>query len=232
VNVRVPGAGRAPMPDIAATAAVLGYSMLLNRVIPSRRHIVANLAAAASATLAAQQFGASWDDLGLAPARGARGVRDGLLAAAPIVAGAAVFATLPATRAHFEDSRVANAPRPMFELMVRIPVGTALCEEMIFRSALLAFFGRRHSDRAALAATSALFGLWHVLPTLDGIAADDEPVRGTTRVAAVARAVVATTVAGAAFAWARRRSGSVLTPVIVHTAINTAGFIAVRSRHP
>jgi membrane protease YdiL (CAAX protease family) len=80
--------------------------------------------------------------------------------------------------------------------------------------------------------TSALFGLWHVLPTLDGLAAEDEPVPGRARAVAVARAVLATTVAGAAFAWARRRSGSVLTPVIVHTAINTAGFIAVRSRHP
>jgi membrane protease YdiL (CAAX protease family) len=153
-----------------------------------------------------------------------------LLAAAPIVAGAAVFAALPATRDRFDDSRVASAPRPIFEVMVRIPIGTALCEELLFRSALLTCFERRHREPVAVAMTAALFGLWHVLPTIDGIEAAPEPVRGAVRAAAIARTVAATTAAGVAFGYARRRSGSVLTPVIVHTAINAAGFIAVRSR--
>jgi membrane protease YdiL (CAAX protease family) len=216
--------------DAVAGLAVLGYSALLNRVIPPRAHIAANLAAAGAATFAVHQLGASWDELGLSRSQRARGVRHGLLAAAPVVAGAGVVAALPGTRHHFDHPRVAAAPRPIFEVMVRIPIGTALCEELLFRSALLTFFARAHREPTATAAASALFGLWHVLPTIDGLDAAPVPARGRARAGAVARAVAVTTIAGVAFTWARRRSGSVLAPVIVHAAINTAGFIAVRSR--
>ena len=50
---------------------------------------------------------------------------------------------------------------------VRIPVATALSEEIMFRSALHALFARAHSLRTTLTWTSFLFGLWHILPTLD-----------------------------------------------------------------
>jgi membrane protease YdiL (CAAX protease family) len=216
--------------DAPAALAVLGYSALLNRVIPPRAHVAANLAAAGTAVVAVRALGATWDELGLSTSRVGRGVRAGVAMAAPIVGGAACFATLPQTRGRFEHPRVASAPRPLYEVMLRIPVGTALCEELIFRSALLACFERQHGATAAIAATSAIFGLWHVLPTLDGLDHEREPVDNGARAAAVAKSVLATTVAGLAFAWTRRRSDSVLSAVIVHTAINAAGFIAVRVR--
>jgi CAAX protease family protein len=216
--------------DAPAVLSVLGYSAMLNRVIPPRAHVPANLAAAGTAIVAVRALGASWDELGLSRSRAGRGVRAGVTLAAPIVAGAAGFATLPQTREQFQHPRVATAPRPLYELMLRIPVGTALCEELIFRSALLAWFERRHRAPAAIAATSAVFGLWHVLPTLDGLDHEREPLDNQARAAAVAKSVLATTVVGLAFAWTRRRTGSVLSAVIVHTAINAAGFIAVRMR--
>jgi membrane protease YdiL (CAAX protease family) len=216
--------------DAPAVISVLGYSALLNRVIPPRAHVPANLAAAGTAIVAVRALGATWDELGLARSRVGRGVRAGVTLAAPIVAGAAGFATLPQTRGQFEHPRVATAPRPLYEVMLRIPVGTALCEELIFRSALLASFERQHRAAVAIGATSAVFGLWHVLPTLDGLDHEPAPVDNSARAAAVAKSVLATTFAGLAFAWTRRRTGSVLSAVIVHTAINTAGFIAVRMR--
>jgi membrane protease YdiL (CAAX protease family) len=228
MNTRTSARGLAV--DAPAVLSVLGYSALLNRVIPPRAHVAANLAAAGTAIVAVRALGANWDELGLSRSCVGRGVRAGVAIAAPIVGGAACFATLPQTRGQFEHARVAAAPRPLYELMLRIPVGTALCEELIFRSALLACFEREHTATAAVAATSAVFGLWHVLPTLDALDHEREPVDNRARAAAVAKSVLATTVAGLAFAWTRRRTGSVGSAVIVHTAINAAGFIAVRMR--
>ena len=119
--------------------------------------------------------------------------------------------------------------RSTFEVAVRIPFGTALSEELIFRGAVLALLERRHPPFAAAAITSALFGLWHVLPALDSIAANapdrDAPADSLSTVAGT---VMTTAAAGAAFAWLRRRSGSILAPAILHAAMNAGGFIAIR----
>ena len=73
--------------------------------------------------------------------------------------------------------------------------------------------------------SATVFGIWHVLPTLDG--SDADAGRRTTAVSVV-QAVAATAGAGLVLGWLRRRSGSVLAPVIVHTAINVSGFVAAR----
>ena len=54
--------------------------------------------------------------------------------------------------------------------MVRIPLGTAVAEETIFRGAVLGLLTQRHPRARAVAVSSALFGCWHVLPTLDTLA--------------------------------------------------------------
>lgn len=56
--------------------------------------------------------------------------------------------------------------------MGRIPRGTALGEEAMFRGALLGLFLRRHTRPTAVLASSTRFGLWHVLPTLDTLDAN------------------------------------------------------------
>ena len=213
-------------------AAVLAYGAALNRLVPSNARIPANLVAAGTAVATMHASGVTWRELGLAPSDAARGARIGFAVAAPIIAGTAVLATLPATARHFDDPRVRDAPHPVFETVLRIPVGTALCEELIFRSALLALFDRRQSPLVASAASAAVFGLWHVFPALDALAADaDAGTRASTpaRTAGfVAGTVAATTAAGLAFALLRRMSGSVVAPVVAHSALNVSAFMAVR----
>jgi membrane protease YdiL (CAAX protease family) len=216
---------------IGAGISVLGYSAVLNRVLPPRVHVPANLIAAALATWIVRRDGASWDDLGLSPSRLPDGVRAGIAVAVPIVAATAALAAAPQTRRHFEDTRVLEAPNPWYELALRIPVGTALCEEVLFRSALLAGFERHSSRRAAIVISSALFGLWHVLPTLEARRANAD--QATMNAEADPRLLVlgtigATGIAGFAFATLRRRTGSVVAAVIAHSAVNVSGFIAAR----
>jgi uncharacterized protein len=212
--------------DAGAIAAVLGYSVVLNRALPRRVHIPGNLVAAGCATLAARAAGASWDDLGYGVAHVPRGVRDGIAVALPIAAGIAGAALFPPTSRQFAGRHVDTGSHPAFEVAVRIPIGTALCEEVIFRGALLAWFERHRSARAATVLSSMCFGLWHILPTLDARAATGDGAAPEPAPAAVALTVAVTTAAGAAFVGLRRRSGSVVAPLLAHAALNGAAFIA------
>jgi membrane protease YdiL (CAAX protease family) len=152
------------------------------------------------------------------------------------VAGGAVAlaAALPATGRFFHDRRVSGAGRgeAAYHLTVRIPLATALAEELLFRGVLLALFRQRRSPGAAVAWTSLLFGAWHVLPTIDhyqGNPASDlvaDPARG--RRLAVLATTLSTAVAGGAFAWLRLRSRSVLAPILAHAAINVSAYLAGR----
>ena len=77
-----------------------------------------------------------------------------------------------------------------------------------------------------------MFGVWHVLPTLESLAAnppDDGDHSAAHKIGVVAGTVAATTAAGVGFSLLRLRSRSVLAPVIVHAAINSSAFIAARS---
>src|SRR5918996_535540 len=83
------------------------------------------------------------------------------------------------------------------------------------RGVLYALLARRYGLRWAVAASSLLFGLWHVLPSLE--LRDANAVVGGLfgsgplgAAAAVAGAVAGTAAAGVAFCELRRRSGSLL----------------------
>jgi membrane protease YdiL (CAAX protease family) len=95
---------------------------------------------------------------------------------------------------------------------VVIPLGTVLFEEVAFRSVLWGLLDRDFGVLAATAASACLFGLWHVLPTLDLVRTHTSllghATAGRRRVAITMLATVAfTTIAGIVFAELRRRTG-------------------------
>ena len=161
-------------------------------------------------------------------------MRTGLAVAVPLLAGIGVAAAVPATRRFFDDARVRESSHPYYETALRIPIGTALSEELIFRGALLGLVARRHSPAVAVAFSSLLFGIWHILPADDAHTANRRPVTDdAVRFASaptVLATVAATTAAGCGLAWLRLRSGSVLAPTVVHAAVNIGAFVAVRAQ--
>jgi membrane protease YdiL (CAAX protease family) len=223
-------------PDAAATAAAatLAYNAVVNRVVPRRWHVPANLAAAGALVAFARHAGASDHDLGLDRTRLARGVRIGIAVATPVAGVVAILATHPTTRSLFADDRFARggARTARYEALVRIPLATALAEEVIFRGVLVGLAGRRHDPVRAAMWSAAIFGLWHVLPTLEGV----EPLGpGPTEwshaggvAGAVAANVAATAAAGLAFSWLRAVSGSIVAPAIVHAAVNATAYAGGR----
>ncbi len=212
--------------EILAIAAAAHVAT--NRLFPRRCYLPANLVAGAATVGLARRNGMTCSELGLDPGDVRRGFRVGLPAAAVVTGVVVTGAAIPRTRRFFVDERVVGADgrEVLHESLVRIPIGTALFEEVLFRGVLLGAAQRRLPAPAAVAASSLLFGLWHVLPTLDTVEGNPAGSFFRSRATAALSAVVGTAIAGAGFAWLRIRSGSVVAPTIVHIATNSVAYLA------
>lgn len=217
-----------------ATGLVLAYGAASQRAIPRSAQLPANLGAATGLVLLARRWGASWEELGLDARSAPAGIAVGAATVPPIALAIATGTAIPPLRELFHDDRVAGTSwrDAALHVLVRVPLATALAEELLFRSALFAIAGARHDRTRAVAFTSLAFGIWHVLPALHshrsnpGAAKAAEPVGGAAAV--IGGTVAATSLAGVGFAWLRLRSRSVLAPVIAHAALNSAAFLASR----
>jgi len=220
--------------EAAASAATLACNVAISRPIPGIGYVMANDSAAVLSVIAARTCGVSRPGMGMCPDRLGRGIRIGLTTALPAAAVVGLGAVVPATREFFRDERArgGGTRHVLFEALVRIPLGTALPEEVIFRGSLLGLFTQRHCPAVAASMSSILFGVWHVLPTLRtlplspaGTRVHGDPVR---TVGVVLGTVTATTLAGYGLAWLRFRSGSIAAPVVAHASLNGAAYLAAR----
>lgn len=139
---------------------------------------------------------------------------------------------LPLTRSAFLDLRYhLPATSVLLTAFVVIPLGTVLLEEVAFRSVLWAFLSRHARVWQVLAGTSALFGVWHILPAADsatGNAAVGTMLvgfGGFAPVAAVFGTVLFTAAGGLVAGELRRRSGSLFAPLGMHWATNALGVL-------
>jgi uncharacterized protein len=227
-------AERGCLPEAVAVGVLGLHNVVAHRLLPAPADAALNLATAVGLTGFAARAGCSRRDLGIDVADAGSGLRTGFAAAAVATALVAVAAVLPASRRFFDDRRVREVGRgeAAYHLTVRIPLATALAEELLFRGALLALFRQRRSDAAAVLWSSLLFGAWHVLPTIDhyqGNPASEliaDPGRG--RRLAVLATALSTAGAGVVLARLRLRSGSVLAPVLAHAAVNVSAYLAAR----
>jgi uncharacterized protein len=156
------------------------------------------------------------DDLGLDRSAAGRSARVGGLLAAGIVAVVALLAAIGALPADPEVAGL-DGGRVAFRLLVAIPIGTAIGEELLFRGVLLAAWDRVLPPGRSAAVVSALFGLWHVVAEWQrtgGVAL----VGGVVATAAVSLFVLCPL---------RRRTGSVVAPIVVHAATNTSVLAAI-----
>jgi uncharacterized protein len=220
-------------PEVTGAAVVALHNLAVHRLLPSPADAVLNVVTAAGLTAFARRASCSHDDLGTCAADAAAGLRLGLAAAAVATGGIVHGAFLPATRPFFRDRRVIDVGRreAIYHLAVRIPLATAIAEELTFRGALLGL-ARRRSPAAAVGWISLLFGASHALPTLQhyegnpasGLVAD--PRKG--RWVAMLGATLSTAGAGCLFAWLQLRSRSLLAPILAHAASNASAYLAGR----
>ena len=167
--------------------------------------------------------GATLDDLGLGWADAREGLLYGAGAVALVLLVLVVAAVIPATNGFLHDSRAQiSGDRLVYDLGVSIVLFTAIPEEFAFRGVLLGSGLRMWGPWRASLVSSALFGLWHIAPTLHTMS-DNHEFRGAAasvagQVLLVLGAIAVTFVAGLGFCWLRLRSRSLIAPVLAHAA--------------
>ena len=212
---------------LAALALVLvvlaAHNLVGNLVLPPASYVPVNLTVATALVGVARASGISWAELGLGRSSVSRGAAFGVAAFLLVSTALGVAALIPATHPLFEDQRAANVTGAAlaYQALIRIPLGTVVLEEVAFRGVLLALFARVSSAEAAVGWSSACFGLWHVVPTVEALRAN----RLTPSALAVIAAVVATAAAGAVFCWLRVRSESLVAPALAHIATNSVALV-------
>jgi membrane protease YdiL (CAAX protease family) len=211
--------------------AVLVAANLLNNWLAPGAYVPTCVAAAAALLLIARWDGLTRADLGLDAVALRRGLRWSSVLVGAVLAVFLAGLALPVTREAFQDERAAGltAGELLWRVLVRVPAGTVLLEEIAFRGVLWAMVRRRRGTAWATAVSSVLFGLWHVLPSR-GLSRANAAVAvlgtgPTGTVLSVAAAVVATTAAGVVLCEVRRRSGSLLAPASLHWALNGFGYV-------
>jgi membrane protease YdiL (CAAX protease family) len=216
--------------NVARGAGLLG---------PPRYAYVAVSLLTAALVLIAWITGATRADLGLELADVRAGVRYGAGAAGIVLLVLIVAAVIPAANGFLHDSRAQiSGGRLLYELAVPILLLTAVPEEFAFRGVLLGSAVRLWGPWRASLITSALFGLWHIAPTLHTMSGNAEVASASASLAGqvlvVLGSVAVTFLAGLAFCWLRLRSGSLIAPVVAHVATNglalTVAWVVVH--HP
>jgi membrane protease YdiL (CAAX protease family) len=224
--VTEPGDRRTAAALTLTIGALAVFNVARSTVLPDGWDLAANLAVTAVVGGLAWWAGLTAIELGLARADAGRGLRWGLLAFGAVTAVLVVVALVPATRDFFDDDRAeVGFGSMLFEVLVAIPLGTVLLEELAFRGSLLALLRRRRATWVAVVVSSLLFGLWHIAPAITSSGTNDAVVEaGVNLAGTVVGTVLATFVAGLVFCWLRLRSRSLIAPMLGHLATNGVAF--------
>jgi CAAX protease family protein len=210
---------------VLLTGFLAAWNNVANRFDTFRRHYVAiNLLVTGLLLALAREQGWSWEELGLAVTTVPAGLAWGAVGTLAVVLALGLALAMPALRTHLRDPRVRDlSPAGLaWHTLLRIPLGTVLLEEVAFRGVLLVAWQQVQPLAVAVAISSVVFGVWHVLPTVITV-----KERGSERTGLpVALGVLVTALAGVAFCGLRIVSGSVVAPLVVHLATNSLGALA------
>lgn len=220
-----------PRPACVLAVAAIGVLNVVDNNVPHGPLIVGPVGITGLIAIA-RLAGLSWHDLGLGRDTWRTGLRWAALGIAIVGLVLAVGAALPLTRPAFRDSRYRlDAGQVLLIALVYIPIGTVLVEEVAFRGVLWGLLRRACGTATATVVSSAMFGLWHVLPAL-GLARDNAAISGAVgrgrsgETLTVLATVLFTAVSGVIFCELRRRSSSLFAPAGLHWATNGLGVLA------
>jgi membrane protease YdiL (CAAX protease family) len=222
--------------DLSAASLTLAWGAFAHRFLPERVRPAAGIGAAVGLAALARTWDADARALGCDRRDLPAGIRWGAGTAGVIVTATAAARALDRRGTAFRDARVSEASttEALGHLLIRIPIATALAEELAFRGVILGLGLQGHDRRRALLVSALAFGLWHI-----GAALHPERQAATAGVVGehlapipvvVLGDVAATTIGGLAFGWLRLRSGSIAAPVIAHAALNASAYVATRFR--
>jgi len=217
------GGSRRTVAVLLSTIAILGLADVVRSVwLPTSAHVAFNLGLAAVVIGLVGMASMTTGELGLLRTDLGSGLRWGGAAFAVIAAPIVVAGLVAPGWSVFDDDRAhVGLASLLVRVLVVIPLGTIVLEELAFRGLLLGLFRRLTSTTWSVIAASVLFGLWHI-PVAWNSSSPDQATTG--RVLSVAGTVVATTAAGVVFCWLRLRSRSLVAPMLAHLATNSVAL--------
>jgi membrane protease YdiL (CAAX protease family) len=218
---------------ILLVLAVLVATNVATHTLRGRWYVTICLVATIALLLIGRAAGLEPADVGLAGSTLLRGALCGLALIALVAGVYALGVAIPRTRPAFSDREAMRASGPAIirRVFVAIPLGTVVLEEVAFRGVLLALLDREYGTTAAVIISSALFGLWHVLPALSlGVAhetvAQKLPSGRRGAALSVAATVGFTAAGGVVLVLLRLIFDSLLPPAALHWALNGMGVAA------
>ena len=219
---------------LGAAVTVLAVSNVMsNRILPSWAYVPWNLSMAFVLLGIAYRGGAGPVAVGLGIRHWHRPVGVGLLLFGGTALLFALGMIVPATQSAFIDTRIGDADvaQMLWVVLVQIPLGTVVLEEVAFRGVLPALMGASPAIRwrwIPVLGASFLFGLWHILPSIgiDNANAAVGGALGHNQVLTSTLAVVSMTVAGVAMCALAHLGKGIKTTMLLHWATNSLGFFA------
>jgi uncharacterized protein len=217
------------------TMSALVWSAFANLLIGDTAYVARNVLLTLVLLLVAWRLGLRPRALGLSTDTARSGLAAGIasfvLVALVLLVAVALADHVGFVRALLGDRRADLATGSLaLAALVRIPVGTVLFEEFLFRGLGLALLLEKLRPIAAVLVNSAVFGLWHVAPTIVGLRLNDIDPVSIAGIGGIVGAVLVTFLAGVVFAWLRLSTGSLLAPVLAHWATNALGLLAAASQ--
>ena len=209
---------------LGGLAAALGVTNVL--AAPRLGRLAAmswNLGTTAVTLALAQWAGADRAAIGLHLHRLRRGLVTGAAGSAAIAALLGAVTASRTGRGLLDDDRVVNATwaQTAAHVGIFIPLGTVLFEEVAFRGVLPALLDPDlRSIPMTVVVPAMTFGAWHIVSSRDFVAAHDHASADGGATGSVAGTVVATTAAGLVLAVARRQSGHLVAPALMHLTAN------------
>lgn len=220
-----------PTVAVIVTVAVLALLNVVDIRVAHASLVVAPVCVAGLVAVA-RLAGLSWQDLGLGPGTWRPGLRWAAVEIGIVGLVLAAAAALPLTREAFRDTRYRlDLGSTLLTSLVLIPIGTVLVEELAFRGVLWGLLREVKGTTTATIVSSALFGVWHVLPSL-GLATNNQAITGavgtgkSAQTTTVLVTVLFTALSGVVFCELRRRSGSILASAGLHWATNGLAVLA------
>ena len=186
------------------------------------------------ALVVARLGGLDRSGMGLASDRWWRGAALGLLAgagialvglvalqAAPLVIGGPVV---------YDPLRDVTAVDLGRHLLVFLPLGTVLPEEVAFRGTLVGVL-RTHGARGALLGSAGAFALWHAVVAV--VTVNDTTIAGSAwAIPAIAGALAVVFAGGFVLAWLRLWTGALASTIAAHWAFNATLLVGLWTMLP
>lgn len=220
--------------EIVLIVLILLYSTVLYGAVKARFHLLLNVGITLLAIMLGISFGLTFEDMGLAFNKILPGLSIAFIAAFLIVLGTLIIAMIPFLRKFFLGDDLANASGKLitYEATIRVPLGTALIEEVLFRGVLLGLLLQHNSILISVLISSVIFGLWHILPTISMLENNKIIAKANRDLkhrhyASIIGVVLITTTAGIFFSWLRIISNSIIAPWLVHWSINSSGMLGI-----